>query len=288
MPKNNGMSILIDFSINDFIEDFRRIKAEILLKNNIIQDINERDLKLFIFIIKNFGSRIIYNIKYFSKSNLHHFINTKLSKNIFINNISLLFILLFLQYKTSQTPNNNSNAPKSFKNLYKYLFNIIDNIYNYSKLDNNENRSSVLELKDIFDIIRLNILLGLNDLPNKSFIFNLSIHYLTKTYFANENNKDIDSHLNLLMNQIYTNLLNSEKNLHFLRRDNNLDNFTILYLTTFLSSSKLETNLIETTKKILLLIYKNNYSSLISDYILDRIKNCKMYPKSLWIYKIFK
>ena len=274
MPKNNGISILIDFSINDFIEDFRRIKAEILLKNNIIQDINEKDLKLFLFIIKNFGSRIIYNIKYFSKSNLHHFINTKLSKNIFINNISLLFILLFLQYKTSQTPNNNSNAPKSFKNLYKYLFNIIDNIYNYSKLDNNENRSSVLEIKDIFDIIRLNILLGLNDLPNKSFIFNLSIHYLIKTYFANENNKDIESHLNLLMNQIYTNLLNSEKNLHFLRRDNNLDSFTILYLTTFLSSSKLETNLIETTKKILLLIYKNNYSSLISDYILDRIKEC--------------
>ena len=43
------------FNINDFTNKLKRIKDEILLKNNLIIDIDEADIKIFIFLIKNFG-----------------------------------------------------------------------------------------------------------------------------------------------------------------------------------------------------------------------------------------
>jgi hypothetical protein len=66
-----------------------------------------------------------------------------------------------------------------FKKIYKILFNLIYNIYN-SKINNNE---LFLEIGDIFEIIRLNLLLGLNDIINKSYIFNESINFLIEFFF---------------------------------------------------------------------------------------------------------
>ena len=261
------------FNINDFTNKLKRIKDEILLKNNLIIDIDEADIKIFIFLIKNFGKKIIYNLNYISKDKLIYVIDKKRNKKFFDKLISLLFLFLYSQDKINQITNEElvNKYERYFKNLYKILFNIIDNIY-FSSKNNNTNNNLILEVSDIFELIRLNLLLGLDELLNKSYIFNETIHYLIKIYFYNENNKNIKSLLKSIIFQIYTNLLNSEKNLHYLRRDQNLYNLSILEITKFLYSSQIDSKILDLILELLTLIYKRNYSSLISDYILDRIK----------------
>ena len=105
-------------------------------------------------------------------------------------------------------------------------------------------------------------------------IFNESIHYLIKFYYSNENNQNIKSLLKSILSLIYTNLLNSEENLHFLRRDQNLYNLSILEITNLLFSFQKDSRIEDLIMELLTLIYKHNYSSLINDYILDRIKEC--------------
>ena len=259
--------------IKDFSEQFKTIKSEIISENNIISDINENDLKIFILIIKNFGLRIINSLKYIIKSNLKYKINKNLSKCFLIHQFSLIFIYLYYKNKTNKITKEEEIIAneKKFKNIYINLFNVIDNIY-FSTINKTINENSFLEIDDIFEIIKLNISLGLNDLLNKSYIFNESIHYLIHIFFLNENNQKIQSNLKSIITQIYSNILNSEKNIYFLKRNKNLDNFAILELTNVLSSSKIDNNLTELVIELLNLIYKNNYSNLISDYILDKIK----------------
>ena len=272
MSKNEFM-ILKELDIKDFSQRFESIKNIIFLKNSIFTDINEKDLKIFIFIIKNFGLRKIYNFRYISKINTNFIISQKLSKKFFINQISLLYILLYCKNKSPKikTEEDTIIYETYLKNIYKNIFNIIDNIY-ISKTNDNTNNNLFLDICDIFQLIRLNLLLGLDKLLDKSYIFNESIHYLNKIYFLNENNEKIQPYLKLIMTQIYSNLCNSEKNLYFLKRDKNLDNFAILEITNFLFSTKIDNNLIGLIMEILNLIYKNNYSNFISDYILNKIK----------------
>ena len=184
------------FNINDFTNKLKRIKDEILLKNNLIIDIDEADIKIFIFLIKNFGKKIIYNLNYISKEKLIYVIDKKRNKKFFDKLISLLFLFLYSQDKINQITNEElvNKYERYFKNLYKKLFNIIDNIY-FSSKNNNTNNNLILEVSDIFELIRLNLLLGLDELLNKSYIFNETIHYLIKIYFYNENNNQIKRRL---------------------------------------------------------------------------------------------
>ena len=78
-----------------------------------------------------------------------------------------------------------------------------------------KNINYLLDIGDIFKIIQLNILLGLNDLRNKSYIFNESIHYLIKIYSENEDNENTNNFLKLIMIQLYSDLSKSQKNLYF-------------------------------------------------------------------------
>ena len=272
MSKKNGI-ILKDFDINNFIEKFKIIKNEILIKNNIFPNIDETGVKTFIFILKNFGFKMAYYMKYISKINLKFIIKGNLSKTFLRNKISLLFIFFYCKNKSNNINNEKDNAKTetNFKKIYKNIFNIIDNLH-FSKVNNNINNNSLLDICDIFQLIQLNLLLGFNDLPNKSYFLNKSIHYLNKIYFSNENDENIQPYLKTIISQIYANLSNSEKNLNFLKREKNSDNFAILEITNFLVSSKLNKNLDGLIIEILNLIYKNNYSSLLSDYILNKIK----------------
>ena len=272
MSKNNGVNLFEDFSINEYNEQLKKIKAEIIFQNILTSSTNEKDIKLFKFIIQNFGKKFITNIKYISKKNIKLKINPKLSKNFFLNKFSILFMFFYMQTRSYKISSQEDIIYYEwrFKKIYKILFHLIYNIYN-SKINNNE---LFLEIGDIFEIIRLNLLLGLNDIINKSYIFNESINFLIEFFFSNKNNKNFQSYLNLILSQIYTNLLNSKNNLSFLRRDKNLDNLKILDITNFLSYYQNDSHFVDSILEILCLIYIDNYSSLISDYILDKIKEC--------------
>ena len=58
MSKRNRINFFKSFYINDFIKRFKIIKQDILLPNNLALDIDERNIKIFLFSIKNFGSEI--------------------------------------------------------------------------------------------------------------------------------------------------------------------------------------------------------------------------------------
>ena len=272
MQKNGVIAFKIS-EFKSFLEKFKEIKTEILSKYGLFTEITNKDLTIFLFELKYFGLRIIYNIRYITKLNKKYIINEKLSKKFFIKQISLLFIFLYCKEKSRKITKEQDiiNYELKFKNIYKYLFNLINNIY-YSKRNNNKNINYLLDIGDIFKIIQLNILLGLNDLPNKSYIFNESIHYLIKIYSENEDNENINNFLKLIMIQLYSDLSKSQKNLYFLKRDKNLNNFSILEITYFLISPRIDINLKNLIMETLNLIYKNNYSNYISDYILNKIK----------------
>ena len=264
----NNIRFLIDLNIKEFPSNFQRIKNEIIFKNNLCFDSGNNALKVFTFLLNNFGFKLFNNLKYISKDNSNFIYNRKLSKQFVVNNISLLFIFLYCQNKISEIQKEEDVIiyEKSIIKLYKTLFKIIKNIYNIG-INNN-----IISLNDIFEIIRLNLLLGLDDLLNKSFIFNESIIFLINIYFSNENNANIQGNLKLIFSLIYTNLLKSERELQFIKRDKNLYNFSILEITKLLSSSQINTKLKDLILELLILIYKYDYSSLISDYILDKIK----------------
>ena len=84
MSKNNGVNLFEDFSINEYNEQLKKIKTEIIFQNILTSSTNEKDIKLFKFIIQNFGKKFITNIKYISKKNIKLKINPKLSKNFFL------------------------------------------------------------------------------------------------------------------------------------------------------------------------------------------------------------
>ena len=188
MTKYDG-GIFRDFNINNFPDKFKTIKNEIFLQNNLNIDTDENAIKFFLIIIKNFGKRMIYNLKYISKENLNFVFNSNLSKKLVIQNISLIFIFLYIENKINEIGIEDDTFiyERKFINIYKQLFNIIDNFFFSTNNGNDKNNKFIFDISDIFDIIRLNLLLGLHDLSNKSFIFNETIKYLGKIYFSNEN-----------------------------------------------------------------------------------------------------
>ena len=60
----NGDTFFTPFDIEDFIEKYNTIERGIILKNDISFDLNKKNLNIIIFIIKNFGFRIIRNIRF--------------------------------------------------------------------------------------------------------------------------------------------------------------------------------------------------------------------------------
>ena len=206
MPKYGVIKFRLS-ELNSFSEKFKGIKTEILLKYGLLADIDDKDLTIFLFILKNFGLKIAYNIKYIKKLNNKYNINKKLQKNFFNKQISLLFIFLYCKERSRNIKKEQDiiKYEFKFKNIYKDLFSLIDNIYYSKKNNNNQNVNSLLDIADLFQIIQINLLLGLNDLLNKNYIFNESIYYLTKTYFKNEEHQNINNYLKLIILQLYEN-----------------------------------------------------------------------------------
>ena len=158
MTKYDG-GIFSDFNINNFPDKFKTIKNEIFLQNNLNIDTDEKAIKFFLIIIKNFGKRMIYNLKYISKENLNFVFNSNLSKKLVIQNISLIFIFLYIENKINEIGIEDDTImyERKYINIYKQLFNIIDNFFFSTNNGNDKNNKFIFDISDIFDIIRLNL-----------------------------------------------------------------------------------------------------------------------------------
>ena len=277
--ENNYYSIFEAFSFKDFINSFSKIRDEIINNNNFKIRIDEKDLNIFLKIIKNYGFEIIYNLNYISKDNnlnyLISYINVdKLNyKNFIMNQIILLFIFLYNNHNTKplfkKDNDDNYKFEQQFKKIYINLYSIL--LKYYSSFNKNKN-NQILDINDLVEIFRFNICLSLKDLLNKTHIFNISIIYLVK--FFTEYNipiKDLKPFY-LLFEQLYSKLLNNKKNLGFLRRDRNPENFAIFKIIKITCINSCDSILKSLIFKILDLLYLNNYSKSLSNIILKNIK----------------
>ena len=277
--ENNYYSLLETFPFKDFINNFSKITDEIINNNNFNIKLEEKDFNMFLKIIKNYGFDIIYNLNYISKNNnLNYLISNKNMdeynyKNFFKNQIILIFIFLYNNHnrKTSFKNYNNDNhkIEQQFKKLYNNLYSII--LKFYSSLNKNK-IEQILDINDLVEIFRFNICLSLKDLLTKNYIFNLSMIYLVK-FFTEYNNFINDlKPFYLLFEQLYSKLLNNKINLRLLRRNKNLDNFSIFKLIKITCSTSCDSILKGLIFKILDLIYHKNYSKSLSNIILNNIK----------------
>ena len=276
---NNYSSLFTNYSLKEFIEEYSLIRDEIIIKNNFNFKIGEKDINIFFQIIKHYGFEIFYNLNYITKSNnLNYLIsNTDIKeihfKNFFMKQIILLFIFLYYIHKKRQGFNNdndNNKLEKELFNIYNNLFVIILHYYSSSSSKNNNN--SILDIDNISEIFHFNIILSLTDLLSKNDFFNLSINYLIKFFTDNNNNiKDLKSFY-ILFEQLYQNLLMNHKNLNFLKRDKNIQNFIIFKITNITTCTACDSKLKSIILEILELIYKRNYSNKLSNIILNNVK----------------
>ena len=257
----------------DFKDNFSLIKNEILLKNNFSFEIQEKDIDIFLKIINNYGLQILYNINFILKRQRFCKIENINLKKFFLNQIILSFI--YLHYNSNkiyinENDNNYDTIIRDYKNIYNRFYTFLIKIYSSNiKAGNN---IQVIDINDISEIFRFNITLSLKDLIEKNFIFNISIIHLTKFFIENEKNiKNLKSFIHIF-EQIYSNLLMNKNKLLFLKRDRNLDNFSIFKTINITCSSSCDEQLKELIFKTLDLIYTNNYSDIISKIILNDIK----------------
>ena len=272
---NNYNSYFGDFSIKRFKDNFTIIKEEIIKKNNFNFRIDERDINIFFEIIKNYGFKMIYNSNFISKAkNIKNFLlNNNIDNNykkFLINQIILSFIYLYFNQKNNSSSKleEKNKKEKIFKKLYNNLYIII---LRFSFYDIN---NKIFDIGDILEIFRFNIIFSLKDLFDKNMIFNLSIIYLTKLFIENNKNIEEVKPFNDIIEQIYNNLLNNKKNLNFLKRDKNIENFSIVKLINITCCSACDIVLKTSIFKLLDLVYNTNYSNTFSNLILNNIKEC--------------
>ena len=257
----------------DFKDNFSLIKNEIILKNKFKFEIQEKDIDIFLKIINNYGLKILYNINYILKKQRFYKIEDNKCKNYLLNQILLSFIYLYYNSNKIYLNENDDNYDtivKDYKNIYNRFYSFVLKLYSSNnKADNN---IQVIDINDISEIFRFNITLSLNDLIEKNFIFNISIVHLTKFFIENEKNiKNLKPFIHIF-EQIYNNLLMNKSKLLFLRRDKNLDNFSIFKTINIICNSSSDEQLKELIFKTLHLIYTNNYSKELSKIILNDIK----------------
>jgi len=280
---NNLIYSIVFNSEKDFKDYYSSKTKEIISKNNINLQIEERDINIFLKIIKAYGIKIIYNLNYISKTK-YLFKKNKLEKKSFkqflMNQILLSFCYL---YYISNQKDKCEKLLKEIQKIYADLYTIILKLYS-SNEKNNEN-NIFLNSDDITYIFNINIILGLNQLMNNNFFFSSSMTYLNEFFLEYMNDiKNIKSFHKIFEN-LYSNLLMNREILNFLKRDKNIENFSIFKTINIISSNICDEKLKNLIFTVLDLIYINNYSNIISKILLNSIKECfyelkKIYDKN--------
>ena len=272
---DNYHSLFANHSFKELIDEYSLIKDEIILKNNFNFKIEEKDVNIFFKIINHYGFEIFHNLNYISKAhNLNYLAsNNDIKecnfKNFVLNQFVLLFTFLHYNHKKRKIMNyDNDKLEKGFSKIYSNIYTILLKYYSSSQNKNN----SILDIDNIPELFRFNIINSLTDLLSKNIFFNISITYLIKFFTENNNNiKDLKSFY-ILFEQIYNNLLINQNNLNFLKIDKNIENSTIFKITNIASCTVCDTKLKKIIFDILILIYNKNYSNILSRFILNNIK----------------
>ena len=258
----NKLSSIDINDINEKIISLENFDDSLILKqkdlncfNIILKVTNSNTFSIIDFIIKN------TNKKYKEKK----FEGKEGTKYFIIKQIFLLFI--YLSKQKEELIQNEIN------NLYQLLLKIHDTL-------------DFINIKDLIEIIRFNILISMKDLINRHNIFLNSIKFLIEYYKSfinktNEKNKgnkeekeiilSLNNSLIKVFESIYKYLLNNKINLSILQKYDNIRDLTLFNICIFCKNEN-EPRLNDIIDKILLLIYSHNYRKLINDNILEDIK----------------
>ena len=257
------------------------INEKILIPDNFPKDflLKEMDLKYFYLILKLADNHILPMIKFMVKKKTKKYKKKEMNKkeNIRIFIIKQLILLFQYIYLEKPQPHNQSQ----FAKLYSDLYNLIFKFHTSFK---------VIQITDVIEILRYNIIISMNDLINKYYIFNKSINFLTDTYkiiiihkLCDENEmKALTVSLTKLFDTIYQKLLLNHKNLQFLQRYDDIDSLALFNIISIfrkydndgnsLSKDEDRTKLNNIINELIYLVYCFNYGSLINEELLDDIK----------------
>ena len=255
-------------SINDnnklLLSDINNINQKILSKENFSESLKltQKDLNCFNLILKltdnNTYSMIDFIIKNSNKKyNKKKFEGKEGTKYFILKQIFILFI--YLSKQKQENPSQN----EIYEDIYKVLLKI------YHSLD-------FINNNDIFEIIRFNVILILDNLYNKYNIFLISIKFLIDFYKDIINNQKNDTDIiydsiTKLLEIIYKGLISNRNDLILLQRYDDINDLVLLEISIFYNKSK-DTRLNNIIDNILLLVYAYNYSELINENILGSIK----------------
>ena len=255
-------------SINDnnklLLSDINNINQKILSNENFSESLKltQKDLNCFNLILKltdnNTYSMIDFIIKNSHKKyNKKNFEGKEGTKYFILKQIFILFI--YLSKQKQENPSQN----EIYEDIYKVLLKI------YHSLD-------FINNNDIFEIIRFNVILILDNLYNKYNIFLISIKFLIDFYKDIINNQKNDTDIiydsiTKFLEIIYKRLMSNRNDLILLQRYDDINDLVLLEISIFYNKSK-DTRLNNIIDNILLLVYAYNYSELINENILGSIK----------------
>ena len=175
---NNFISLFENISIKRFKENFPSLKNEIIVKNELKFQLEEKDISIFIKIIRKYGLKIMNNINYILKrknlkyKNIKSDIDKGKMKQLFSKQFLILFIYLY--YYINNDPSikfddkKNKNIEKKFEEIYNNLYTLLLKYYS-TRFDDAYN---IIDINKLSDIFGFNILASLTDLPYNNFILN--------------------------------------------------------------------------------------------------------------------
>ena len=254
--------------------------------NNLLESENfqnsfilkEKDLNLFHLILKLTDNNSLSIIDFIVNSTNKNYKTKDISRKEEIRLFLIKEILLLFKYISL----NDSENTKKYTDLYLNLYKLILKVHNSYKLT---------KINDIIEIIRYNILISLNDIMNKNYIFNCSINFMIELYKSINNKKKKDENeikilntsLIKLFETIYENLSKNQKNLRFFQRYEDINDLALF--NTIICYKKIESEdedilnnneemkkLNDIISKIILLVFSFNCSKLINEILLNDIK----------------
>ncbi len=185
------------------------INNQILISENFEKSflLKEKDLSLFHLILKLTDNNTLAIIDFIVKSTNKKYKSKEISRKEEIRNFLIKQIFLLFKYLSLHQETTNTKYVDLYQNLYKLIFKF-------------QNSFKLTTISDIIEIIRYNIIISLNDLINKNYIFNCSLNYLVDFYktIINQKKKDeneikiLNTSLIKLFETIYKNLLKNKKN----------------------------------------------------------------------------
>ena len=235
--------------------------------------LKEKDLNLFYLILKLTDNNSLTMIDFIVKNTKKEFKKKEIEKKNEFKIFLLKQLLLLFKYLSL----NEERNTKKYYELITELYHLIFKVHNSLK---------IIQINDIIEIIRYNIIISLDDLINQNYIFNCSINVLIDFYkhiIVNENKdegeiKTLNISLIKLFETLYNHLINNKKSLLYLQRYKDMQNLSLFNIIIFYNintENKEDENIKKINdiiNKIILLVYSFNSSKLINEIILSDIK----------------